>query len=248
MEPSLQLIPTSSLEKVFADEAPVVVNSGTALRNERFGFQVAWHWNSFTQEGVAVTVISSLVTQCRLYQVGLVPSELPNWPNHDAHVLRTAPGLFPDPLLAIPPEGVQLLPNQWRAVWVEVDGSSTPLPAGLHEISVVFAIQETRRELGRVSFALEVLPAELPAQTLMHTQWFHADCLATWYGVPVFSEPHWAQISRYVKVAVEHGINTLLTPLFTPPLDTAVGAERPSVQLVDVWLDAQDTGNGREGI
>ena len=248
MDTSLHLIPTSSLEKVFADEAPVAVSSGTALRNERFGFQVAWYWSAFTQEGVAVTVTSSLAAQCRLYQVGLVPSELPNWPDHDAHVLRTAPGLFPDPLLTIPPEGMQLLPNQWRAVWVEVDGSSTPLSVGLHEISVGFTIMETGCELGRVSFALEVLPAELPAQTLMHTQWFHADCLATWYGVPVFSEAHWTQISRYVKVAVEHGINTLLTPLFTPPLDTAVGAERPTVQLVDVWLDAQDTGDDQVGL
>jgi len=31
-------------------------------------------------------------------------------------------------------------------------------------------------------------------------------------------------------------VNTITTPLFTPPLDTAVGTERPTVQLVDVRL------------
>lgn len=33
------------------------------------------------------------------------------------------------------------------------------------------------------------------------------------------------------------GINVLLTPVFTPPLDTAVGGERPTVQLVDITLE-----------
>ena len=34
--------------------------------------------------------------------------------------------------------------------------------------------------------------------------------------------------------AVAHGVNLLYTPLFTPPLDTQVGGERTTVQLVDV--------------
>lgn len=49
-----------------------------------------------------------------------------------------------------------------------------------------------------------------------------------------FSEEHWAIIEKYVQTAVKHGINMILTPLFTPPLDTEVGGERPTVQLVDV--------------
>ena len=40
--------------------------------------------------------------------------------------------------------------------------------------------------------------------------------------------------------AAEHGINMLLTPVFTPPLDTAKGGERTTVQLVDVtFADGQ---------
>ena len=37
-----------------------------------------------------------------------------------------------------------------------------------------------------------------------------------------------------LRNAVDHGINMLLTPLFTPPLATRVGGERPTVQLVEV--------------
>ena len=35
-------------------------------------------------------------------------------------------------------------------------------------------------------------------------------------------------------LAAEHGQNMILTPVLTPPLDTAIGGERPTVQLVDI--------------
>lgn len=40
-----------------------------------------------------------------------------------------------------------------------------------------------------------------------------------------------------MRTAAENGINTVLTPVFTPPLDTAVGGERRTVQLVDVYRE-----------
>jgi hypothetical protein len=58
--------------------------------------------------------------------------------------------------------------------------------------------------------------------------------LATYYGVPVLSEAWWDRVTQFMKNAVEHHINMILTPLFTPPLDTKVGGERPTVQLVAV--------------
>ena len=50
----------------------------------------------------------------------------------------------------------------------------------------------------------------------------------------VFSEAHWEIIERYSRCAVKHGINTILTPVHTPPLDTRIGSYRPTVQLVDI--------------
>jgi hypothetical protein len=76
---------------------------------------------------------------------------------------------------------------------------------------------------------------------MIHTEWFHTDCLATYYDVEVFSEEHWERIKQYVENAVKHGINMLLTPIFTPPLDTAIGGERPTVQLVDVEVTGKHT-------
>lgn len=88
-------------------------------------------------------------------------------------------------------------------------------------------------------FTLCVGRARLPAQTLLHTEWFHADCLASYYGVAPLSEEHWRILENFIRAAgEEHGINMLLTPVFTPPLDTAVNGERLTVQLVDVRRDA----------
>lgn len=88
--------------------------------------------------------------------------------------------------------------------------------------------------LGREQFKLEVIGAVLPKQKLIHTEWFHTDCLATHYGVDVSSEEHWRRIDQFVQTAVKFGINMILTPIFTPPIDMVVGGERPTVQLVDV--------------
>ena len=48
------------------------------------------------------------------------------------------------------------------------------------------------------------------------------------------SERHWKLIEQFIKTAARTGITMLLTPLFTPPLDTAIGTERPTMQLVRV--------------
>ena len=50
----------------------------------------------------------------------------------------------------------------------------------------------------------------------------------------MFSEEHWKRLEDFIKTAVHGGINTILTPVVTPPLDTAVGGERPTIQLVDM--------------
>ena len=69
------------------------------------------------------------------------------------------------------------------------------------------------------------------------SQWLHADCIADYYGTDVFSDEHFKIIGNYMKKAAENGLNMILTPVFTPPLDTAVGGERRTTQLVDVYRD-----------
>jgi len=224
----------SSLSKVFADEElkDDCWNAGTMLLNEIYSFQVAYRWNSTMLKNVSVNVISDLAPWITMRLVGLVPSEMPCYADHDENVIRTTPGLYPDLLLPLPEEGITLLPGQWRSLWLTINTKGN-CEAGIYPITIVFK-NDQGEELGKTVFNLEIISAVLPAQSLIHTEWFHSDCLATYYGVEVFSEEHWKIISQYIQTASEHGINMILTPLFTPPLDTAVGGERPTVQLVDV--------------
>lgn len=93
--------------------------------------------------------------------------------------------------------------------------------------------------LAEATLTLHLVPAALPPQTLLHTEWLHTDCLADYYRLAVFSPDYWRAVRNFVRCAVQAGVNMLLTPLFTPPLDTAVGGERTTVQLVRVSRSAQ---------
>ncbi|MBM7551578.1 DUF4091 domain-containing protein [Thalassobacillus pellis] len=223
----------SSLEKVFPDEelkaAPYT--GGTALKAETFSFQVAYRNNGELLPELKVMVESEISEAIEFHSVGVVPSELPSYHDHDSNVLRTTPGLYPDPLYPEKDRVVAGLPNQWRALWFSVNIPEDET-SGVYPIHVIF--RSGNDVLARETFHLEILDARLPDQQLIHTEWFHADCLAVHYDVPVFSKDHWKLIDTYLQNAVAHGVNMILTPLFTPPLDTEIGAERPTVQLIDV--------------
>ncbi|MDF2722378.1 MAG: hypothetical protein K0Q59_2053 [Paenibacillus sp.] len=237
MEPSTFAVRViSSLEKVFADE-PLQAKEyvrAEALKEERFSYQIAYRSASFIRH-MQARVESKLAGRITVRTVGLVPAEMPIYAEHDEHVLRDTPGLYPDPLMPIQEtEGVTGFAKQWRSLWVSVDLRGDIEP-GTYPIEIVF-VKPNGEELARAAFELDVLAAALPEQKLIHTEWFHTDCLATYYNVEVFSEKYWGLVENYMRTAADHGINMILTPLFTPPLDTEVGGERPTVQLVDVEL------------
>ena len=50
----------------------------------------------------------------------------------------------------------------------------------------------------------------------------------------IYSKEHWALLDKYMRMAAEHGMNMILTPVFTPALDTEIGKERPCTQLVEI--------------
>jgi hypothetical protein len=224
----------SSLAKVFPDEEikDQECGIGTMLQNEVFSFQVGYKWSGSLKKNTNIVIDSPLVNFLCIYKVGLVPSEMPCYADHDDNILRSTPGLYPDVLYQLDKGGIILLPEQWRSLWVEVVPVEN-IPVGSHPIIISF-IDDTGELLGKAEFKLEVVSDSLPDQTLIYTNWFHCDCLSTWYDVEIFSEEHWIRIEQFIKTAVKHGMNMLLTPVFTPPLDTSIGGERPTVQLVEI--------------
>lgn len=138
------------------------------------------------------------------------------------------PGFYPD-LLDNFGGTLELESGKTRAIWIHIDTKGAK--AGEYN----FAVTVTENGEAQVlETKVKILETVLPEQKLVHINWFHTDCLATYYKKEVFSEEHWEIVENFIKNAASHGVNCILTPLFTPPLDTAVGGERPTVQLVKV--------------
>ncbi len=236
---------TSSMEKCFLDSSIATYPELTrlsALKNERVSFQLF-----YTDDTVDAT-LPLRATTCKLQIEGL-PQELFTVRRVDSvpvsiaclqeggddNYLRTAPGLYPDVLSPLYQNVVSVMRGQLQAVWIEVD-LAEKLPAGEHTVTVKL-LDGAREVQAENTLTLTVINALLPPQEMILTQWFHCDCLANYYNVEAWSEEHWRIVESFAATAAKNGINMLLTPVHTPPLDTAVGGERRTVQLVDVTVE-----------
>ncbi len=229
----LKIIPLSSLIKVFSDEEPTAqpFTKLSCLSNERVQLQVAFCNDSDCE--VNVKVDCKFKDCINVYYVEEIYSKNPVHALQDNYTLRKKSGYFPE--LLRPLEGCfNAKANKWNSIWLEVVPNPT-LVAGEQKINVALTCGE---DVHTIDFTLDVIDAQLPAQTLINTNWFHTDCIATHYNIEVFSDKYWEYVKNFLKVAVDHGMNMVLTPLFTPPLDTKVGGERPTVQLVGVKVSS----------
>ena len=222
---SVRVTILSSLEKIFPG-APLPAPHGrlALLRGERGSLQFVF----VSEEDVRLTVNADSPLPCRLFEVKEVPVGLAIYENaRNCTLLNEGKsGDYPD--LLTPFEGELTVKAGVPAVlWAEFTGEK----AGDHAVTLTAA---DGTETVCAKAAVKVSPTALPAQTLRHVNWFHSDCLATYYGVEVFSEDYWRIVENFMRNAAAHGVNVLLTPVFTPPLDTEEGGERPTVQLVDV--------------
>lgn len=242
---ALTLYQTSSLNKTLITdrEPPRTIDRLTCLKGEEVSYQIVCKmgYNRDVKTLAKLTVESPLGEYITVREIGNVPSELPAYIEredaYDDDYITTSPGLFPDPLFDITDNTVELIPNFYRALWVTVK-TNCNMEAG--EYPVKITLQNAEKEIyASVQMSLKVINAVLPSQKLIVTQWFHADCLASYYHVDALSERHWEIIEEFIKTAADNGINMLLTPIFTPPLDTEIGRERPTVQLMDVDFDGE---------
>lgn len=231
----------SSLEKCFFDDdiaAKSPYTQGSALRGDRLSYQICFSADTLcgVERIVCRARVDSPVSDwVQLSNVHHVPSLLPVYRNRcDAHYLRTEPGLYPDLLIPLADNpNIYAIPHRLQSLWVDVRVPVDAVP-GVYPITVTLQDTQTGADIGASSFTLTVRETLLPPQTFLYTQWFHCDCLANYYGVDTFSPQHWRIIGNFLRTAAENGINTILTPVFTPPLDTAVGHNRRTTQLVEI--------------
>lgn len=227
-------VQVSSLQRVFLDGRCDLTehNCDSVLKGERYSYQIAYKSSEkFFAEIVIDSPLSQFIT---VRSVGNVPSELPVYESDCEFCERNEPGLFPDVLFPIENNRVLIKRQNFYALWITVD-LPKDTDAGDYEINI--KLKKDGETISENIFGLHVINAVLPEQKLIYTQWFHSDSIANYYKIPVFCEKFWALVESFIKAAVHTGVNMLLTPVFTPPLDTEIGGERLTVQLVDVKLE-----------
>lgn len=207
----------------------------TALKNDTVSFQAAFAGKAKSSEYARLKVTSDIENAITLRRVVNVAVNIPCSPNRDDNYITDKPCLIPDLLQRLEDNIVVILADNWNGVWIDVEVTDE-ISAGDHTIKLSLESMDGV-ELCSESVVLTVFDAKLDEQELIHTEWFHFDCLADYYGIEVFSPRHWEIMEEFVKIAAKRGINMALTPTHTPPLDTYVGGERTTIQLVDVYLN-----------
>lgn len=172
----------------------------------------------------------------RVYRIDSVPVRVPCYPTwNDDDYMTKEPGVYPDVMTEID-TGTLLFAPQRGLAMLRIELSH--LCPGEHTLSLTLRTKaEENEQIITRKVAFSVLDTALMPQKTTVMQLLHADCIANYYKVPALSDEHFELIERWVRTAVENGINALYTPVFTPPLDTEVGGERLTVQLVDVKLE-----------
>jgi hypothetical protein len=230
----------SSLEKVrltdkLADLEAVKVLK--AARGERVSFQVVAE--DPVEPGVkramalTVSVRSKLSKNLKGFSVGQVPMAMPVYQERfSGDYITTEPGLMPDVLYPLKKQKYYTLPYSPVSFWFTAELPEA-LEPGKYPICITLKGVDDGRS-AKVRVVIEVVDAVLPKSDLRYTQWFHCDSIASHFGVKMDSEKHWKLIEKFIAAAAHTGINMLLTPIFTPPLDTAIGTYRPTMQLVEI--------------
>ncbi len=245
----------SSLEACFLDESindKKTRSSFLMYRNEKLSFQVIFSCDkndSTVPPFLRLGVSGELAPYVTVREVVCVPNHYPVCPHRvDDNYMRTTPGLYPNLLRPLHYKGygsakdgcIRTDRGHLRAFWIDVllpenvnvSYDETPL-----EFTLFHVREQGEKEVANSCAYIRVSPLKLPPQKLIHTEWFYCDCIAEAYHTKAFSSLHWEMIEKYMKVAKDNGINMILMPIFTQELDTYVGGERMTTQLLKITVE-----------
>ena len=223
----------SSLENIMPkiEQNFTEITSLSVLKGESVSYQLAYKTDLCSEYKIKID--SDIKEHLMVYAIGNVPVErtvhTPEALNDDNYISHDG-GLYPD--ILYPFEGDILKAKYfYKGLWIETDEN---LPIGKHKIEITVSDD---KESDYKALELEVINKELPPQDLKYHQSVHADCIAQYYNMEVFSEKHWQMLEKFIRLSADYGSNMICPPIFTPPLDTEIGGERLTVQLIDITKD-----------
>ena len=226
-----EIYTVSSLEKVLLERKPRVEKNGTMAKNETFSFQVAYKYNRFAND-IRVEIESPIKDFITYRQVEYVPCTSVNLWEGDGFYFSDKAYVCPDILRPTIKGELKSRACAYSSAWFTVKGD---LPVGTHKIKITLYAPWT--EPLSVEYTLKVYDFELKESELIYTNWFHYDSIANYYKLPMFSKKYNEIMDSFIEKAIAHGVNMLLIPMFTPPLDTREGGERKTAQLIDVYIN-----------
>lgn len=237
----------NSLEKTFENKMPKTspIKSVTLLKGERFCFQLAAETDFALWYTVKIN--SPLKDFIKIYRIENAVMDLATYPYiKDKNYLTKSGGVMPD--ILVPAKEDELFTSYYGAscVWFELNVPEA-FKSGEYEIeleiqthdgtSIGMKNEKFKPKTYHKKLSVKILDLKLIKNEIRFTQWMYLDCISAVHDVPVFSEKHWELIEKYIQTAVYIGINMMLTPVHTPPLDTSRGIYRDYVGLIDISYD-----------
>lgn len=231
MNNSINMKVISSLEKIYhGDKVPEnTLSHFSMLKNEKKSFQIVIESNN---DFDANLTINTSINNIHVYSVEHIKSDFPmNKNGADDYYRFSKDGYYPDLLLPVDKK-IQVTKGV-SVFWVEVKADEQNI--GNNVLNIL--LKDEENIIVETSLHVEIIDCALDFNDFVYTCWFHTDCLMSHYNFEAFSDEYWRVTENFLKTAAEYGMTCVLTPIFTPPLDTEIGKERPTVQLVNISIN-----------
>ena len=217
------MVISSAMTKIITEKDCVEIQRGVCLCNQGFQFQILVDKKS--RSGQQVRVESDLTDYVTVYRVydRKGTYEHPLNKKTDEYYIKSEDDMYPDLLKKF--DTVTITADEKCVLLIDV--SEQEKPVGNHTVKI--SIGDETKE-----FTLEVLGTKLVETDLILTNWFHLDGICNYYKVEPFTSDFYEKFVWFLEAYVRMGNNMILVPAFTPPLDTEVGSERLTTQLVKV--------------
>lgn len=205
--------------KIFTKEDVVPLISHKCLKNEVFLFQVFAEADEDFRGKIEIN--SDLEYAC--YRVEKVKGDYYLDKEKDDYYVYAKDDMYPELLKKT--DEIALKSGETAALFFELP--SLDKPEGKHVIKIAAGGATAEVDI-------EVLPEKLRDADIILTNWFHYDGICNYYGLKPFSEKFYATFRNFLTAYAKMGNNMILVPAFTPALDTEVGGERLTTQLVKI--------------
>ena len=216
----------SALEKPFADQEISEFeerNRISALRGERVSFQLIYTYKMDEVEKREWVLyrpeisgpLAPYATLSALRGVGVQkPCVGTPAARADKNYLRTKPGLYPDLIAPLGKDNKFVSASDiLNSLWIDIELPEDTALVGEQTLTVDILRCKDGERIASHTYTVDILPASLPEEKVLYTQFFYHQSIAGYYCVKEYSERHWEIMENYLRLARKEGMNTLFTPI-----------------------------------